>query len=223
MPSALLEAVLDSSSLVEPGEELPDYTNYILSLPLLGGGIQGFRVIGEDSLISPRSASLVGQSQSVVTPLQLPPVRFTKKGTLYIDETVIQKLIREGSRLDGLTHFVRPRSHPSLNCYLLIPGHNCILLASSIHSDPTSPNGSTRMCPEILSGADCELPVMLWDKRICLLHREKHVKADRAGVMHLINTINNEFGIKCTFDKGGRKYRRIHSGIRITLDGGSTD
>jgi hypothetical protein len=222
MPSALLEAVLDSTSLVETGEEPPDYANYILSLPLLGSRIQGFHAIGEASLIPPRNASLAEQSQSLVTPLQIPPVRFTKKGTLFIDEIIIQKLIREGSKLDGFTHFVRPRSRPSLNCYLLIPGDNCILLTSSIHADPTSPHGSTGICQEILSAADCELPVMLWDKRICLLHREKHVKADRAGVIHLINAINNEFGIKCTLDKGGRKYRRIHSGIRITLDGGST-
>lgn len=220
MPSALLESILDSTSLVEPGEELPNYTNYILSLPLLGSRIQGFRAIGAASLIPPRSPNPAGQSQSVVSLAQLPPVRLTKKGTLFIDETVIQKLMREGSRLDGLTHFVRPRSHPSLNCYLLIPGYNCILLTSSIHADPTSPHGSIGICPEILSAADCELPAMLWHKRICLLHREKHVKVDRTGVIHLINAINNEFGIKCTIDKGGRKYRRIHSGIRITLDGG---
>lgn len=215
--SAILESLLNSTSLLSPGEPLPDYTRYILSLPLLGSRLEAFNAIAPSGMqISrPPSRSINTHARSK----ELPPVRITKKGTLFVDESIIQKLLAEGSKLDGLTHFVRPRSHPSLNCYLLIPGNNCILLTSSIHADPTSPRGSVQMCQEILSAPDSELPEMLWEDRICLLHREKHVKADRSGVAHLIKTINQEFKQSCTMDQGGRRYKRVHSGIRITLDG----
>jgi len=209
MPGFIIDSVLDKVGLIYPGEQPPNYLQYLFLLPLLGNELRGFEWIG----------CTHAQSDPDIPPAADSPVRITAKGKLLVGDSVITRLVKEGAKLDGLTSFVRPLPQSSFNSFILVPGKDCLLLTSAQHADPTESSGYTSICPEIIE-ADSELPQMLWNLRTPVnseLYTGRDLLVDKETLRALVDAASIAFGVSYTRSRTGLRFRRVHSGIRITL------
>ena len=222
MASRIVDKILDKVGLKEEGDWIGNHMQYLLSLPILGNELPGFEQIGltRKTLPTPSAPKPPHSSKPPVppNPIQDPPIRITGKGKLLIGSKVLRKLAREGSKLDGLTSFVLPDRDPEVNSYLLVPGDGCLLLTSMLHSDPKEVNGFSCICPDIIL-ADKELPVMLWDQRICLLpvNPSSDILVGKEVLLAILDVARRSFDRDFSVRRGGLKFRRVHSGLRITI------
>lgn len=205
MPGFIIDSVLDKFGLLRPGEQPPNYLQYLFLLPLLGSELQGFEWIG----------CTHAQSDPDIPPVADSSVRITTKGKLLVGDLVITRLVNEGAKLDGLTSFVRPLPQSSVNSFILIPGKDCLLLTSAQHADPTESSGYTSISPEIIE-ADSELPFMLWNLRTAInseLYAGRDLLVDKEMLKSLVDAASHAFGVSYLRSKTGLRFRRVHSGI----------
>lgn len=160
---------------------------------------------------------LVRQVSSVAT--IPPPVRITGSRRLLVESRVIEQLASEGSKLNGKSTFIRPGATGASNFYVVIPGNGCLLLTSSIHSDTFKQEAERSLSPDIVDG-DSELPEMIWEARIQIpSDREmtQGVFIDKDELYELLESTKRSFQGWAGWKKGGLRYRRVSSGLRISM------
>ena len=221
MALKLLDNVLLKLDLAEPNEWSSNFLQYLHALPILGNSLQGFELLNSTPLQRAVKQAKAGEKLSRNPPtrkIPSPPVRITRKGLL-IETKVIDKLVSEGSKRNGFTTFLKPNPSVSENHYIAIPGDQCILLTSFFHTNGVK-GGRTRPIEKSGIENDKELPKMLWGDQI-LLPRDcdlgNSIFIKKKNLMILKNAIEAHFGSSCYIHKGGLHYRRLTSGLRISL------
>ena len=219
MALKLLDETMVELGLTEPGECPSNYLQYLYALPVLGNRLQDFQPLNTTHFqglkIKPKA---VQAKNALTTASRLPPIRITSSRRLLVEARVIDQLSTEGSKLNGSTSFLKPSPSEGENYYLAIPGDQCILLTSSLHTNLAK--GSTPHhleAKEILG--DTELPEMLWENRIMLspeCDMREGVFIKEESLQLLREAIEKTFGGCGRWRKGGLHYRRVKSGLRIS-------
>lgn len=219
MAPRLLDDVIVKLDLTEPGEWPSSYLQYLHALPVLGCRLQNFQPLNTNHYqglqITPRA---VQPKNTVTTTPRLPPIRITSSRRLLVETRVIDQLATEGSKLNGLTTFIRPKIDAPFNQYIAIPGDKCILLTSTLHAASFGDGNPCSLSQEILQ-ADPELPAMLWDCTItlppeCITSQGVFIQKD--ALHKLREAATKAFGECNAWGKGGMRYRRVGSGLRIS-------
>lgn len=212
----ILGSILLNARAINPGDLSLNHLQYVFSIPLLGDRISGLEKIELDHAALDDDDL---QTESTKARISLPPIRLTNRGKLLIENKPLRQLVKEGAGLNQPTSIILPDSNSANNCFLLIPGEKCLLLTSSLHIESCGSNSAAPLSSEMLD-SDPELPPMLWDQRVCLLtpnFNNADIVIDRESVLSAINAMRSTFGDSCRIEKGGLKYRRVRSGLQITI------
>jgi hypothetical protein len=233
---SVLESILSKLSLSCNHDPLISYLFYLQSFPVLGQRLQDFRLVrtrNEDFLVNHGFRPLnphvfpvfkdlpakVAIRQIPSRPLVLPPIRITGARRLLVEARVIERLVAEGSKLDGKSTFIRPGQSNLDNSYFILPGNGCLLLTSSLHSGVSEDRAPRALSIDTLHG-DPELPEMIWEGGILLppdRETSQGVFVNKDELINAYDLIKGLFGGWAGWEKGGLRYRRVRSGLRISM------
>jgi len=218
---ALLDNALCKLGLAEAGERSFNLRQYFHTLPILGNRLEGFETLNSSPALTlakePASKPRQVTSSSGI-PCALPPIRITRRGLL-VEARIIEQLVSEGSKRNGLTTFLRPEPNAADNHYIVLPGDQCILLTSFLHTNlvkGSKPHPLEER--EILS--DPDLPKMLWHGHIslsenCEIGHGIFIKKEELAILK--NAMETAFGNCEPWRKSGLRYRRVQTGLRISM------
>ena len=219
MALKLLDDALVELGLTEPGEWPSNYLQYLHSLPVPGNRLKDFQPLNTTHFqglqITPKAAQV---KNTVMRASRLPPIRITSSRRLLVEARVIDQLVTESFKLNGSTSFLKPNPSEEDNYYLAIPGDQCILLASSLHTNLVKGSKPHHLEANEILG-DTELPKMLWENRIMLspeCEMREGVFIKEEALQLLREAIEKTFGNCDRWRKGGLRYRRVKSGLRIS-------
>lgn len=219
MALRILDEVMIKLGLTEPGEWPGNYLQYLHALPVLGSRLKDFEPLNMAHFQGVRLMARVAQEKTkVAIPSRLPPIRITTSRKLLVEARVIDQLVAEGSKLNGRTSFIRPGPGAEQNYYLAIPGNQCILLTSSLHTNLVKGSRPHHLEAQEILG-DPELPEMLWENRIMLPPEcviSDGVIINKQVLQSLRQAIEKLFGSCDRWRKGGLRYRRVKLGLRIS-------